>query len=128
MVEALLKTGKHTITALTRTDSTSTLPAGITVHRVDYNDKSSPVDALQGQDALVINLGGMAPKETQTALAEAAVEADVGWILPNEWSPDTANEELVRDVVVFASKPAAREEVRRIGGEETGYIAVSTGE
>jgi len=70
----------------------------------------------------------MAPKETQTALVEAAVEAGVGWILPNEWSPDTANEELVRDVVVFGSKPAAREEIRRIGGEGTAYIAVSTGE
>ncbi|KAF2491421.1 NAD(P)-binding protein [Lophium mytilinum] len=88
ITEALLKTGKHTITALTRTDSQSKLPEG----------------ALRGQDALIITLSGFAPKVVQTQLINAAGEAGVGWILPNEWAPDTANEVLVQDSL---SMPAA---------------------
>ena len=127
MVEELLKTGRHTVTAITRSDSNTDLPAGITLRQVDYSDKSSIVKALQGQDALVITLGGAAPKEVQSALIQAAVEAKVRFILPNEWSPDTAHEGLLKDVMVFATKPAAREEIQTLGKDQTGYIAVVTG-
>ncbi len=46
----------------------------------------------------------MVAKDTETKLIEAAGEAGVKWILPNEWAPDTANEALVKDVFVFAGK------------------------
>ena len=97
MTEALLKTGKHTVTAITRVDSQNKLPEGVISKKVDYSKPETIVEALRGQDALVITLSGFAPKEIETQLINAAGEAGVPWILPNEWSPDTANEGLVKD-------------------------------
>jgi hypothetical protein len=51
----------------------------------------------------------------------------VQYILPNEWSPDTANESLVKDVFPFASKPLIREKITSEGGSKTQYIALITG-
>ena len=104
MTEALLKTGKHTITAITRVDSQSKLPEGVISKKVDYDKQETLVEALRGQDALVITLSGHTPKETESQLIDAAGEAGVPWILPNEWSPDTTNEALVKDVFIFQSK------------------------
>lgn len=104
MTEALLKTGKHTITAITRTDSQTKLPEGVISKKVDYSKPETLVEALTDQDALVITLSGHTPKETEKQLINAAGEAGVAWILPNEWSPDTANEALVKDVFVFQPK------------------------
>jgi len=104
MTEALLKTGQHTVTAITRADSTSKLPDGVNIKRVDYSNHDALLETLRGHDALVITLGGLTPKETSESLINAAGEAGVSWILPNEWSPDTANEDLLRDVFVFQPK------------------------
>lgn len=104
MVEALLKTRKHAVTAITRSDSQSTLPDGVKVKKVDYEQPQTIVEALKEQDALVITLSGLVPKDTDSKLINAAGEAGVKWILPNEWAPDTSNEELVKDVFVFQSK------------------------
>lgn len=104
MTQALLATGKHTVTAITRSDSQSKLPEGVAVKKVDYDNPEALVEALRGQHALVITLGGQAPKETEQALVKAAGEAGVPWILPNEWAPDTANEALIKDIFVFQSK------------------------
>ncbi len=49
MTEALLKTGKHTVTAITRADSRSTLPDSVAVKKVDYNEPETLVSALRGQ-------------------------------------------------------------------------------
>ncbi len=76
----------------------------MTTKHVDYDKPETLVEALRGQDALVITLSGHTPKETEARLINAAGEAGVAWILPNEWSPDTANEALVKDVFVFQSK------------------------
>jgi len=104
MVEALLKTGQHTVTALTRLDSQSKLPDGVITKEVDYDSPQTLVEALKDIDALVITLGGYAPKDTDMKLINAAAKAGVKWVLPNEWAPDTANEDLVKDVFVFKSK------------------------
>lgn len=104
MTEALLNTGKHTVTALTRADSQSVLPEGVISKPINYEKPETLVEALRGQDALVITLSGRTPKEIETKLVNAAAEAGVPWILPNEWSPDTANEALVKDVMIFQSK------------------------
>jgi putative NADH-flavin reductase len=77
MTEALLKTGKHTITAIARVDSKNKLPAGVTCKKVDYAKPEILVEALRGQDALVITLRGHTPKETEMQLIKAAGEADV---------------------------------------------------
>jgi hypothetical protein len=102
--EALLNTGKHTLTALTREGSEAKLPDGVSVRKIDYGKPETLVEALRGQHALVITLSGRASKEAQEQLIDAAGEAGVGWIFPNEWSPDIANEALIKGVSVFQSK------------------------
>lgn len=81
MTEALLKTGKHTVTAITRHNSQSILSQGIISKKVDYDNPETLVDALRGQDALVITLSGYSPiQETEEKLVRAAGEAGVPWM------------------------------------------------
>ena len=56
MTKELLATGKHTVTAISRADSTSKLPEGVKVAKVDYDKPETLVEALKGQDALIITL------------------------------------------------------------------------
>ncbi|KAK4945986.1 hypothetical protein LTR10_014788 [Elasticomyces elasticus] len=126
MTEALLKTGKHTVTAITRLDSQSPLPDGVTTRKVDYEKPETLVEALRGQDALVITLSGRSQiQQIEEKLVRAAAEAGVPWILPNEWSPDTANEDVVNDVFILKSKVATRNLIEELG--KSSYIAVVTG-
>lgn len=73
------------------------------VKKVDYTQPETVIEALRGQDALIITLSGHA-LNLQKQLIEAAAAAGVAWILPNEWSPDSANEAMVKDVPMFQSK------------------------
>ena len=125
MAEALLGTGKHTVTAITRADSTTKLPDGVQVKRVDYNNQASLVEALQGQDALIITMGAMAPQDQQTKLIEAAAAANVPWVFPNEWGFDTANESLNRDIPIPEDKKKTHEPIEKLG--KSSWIAVATG-
>lgn len=104
MTDALLKTGKHTVTALTRAGSLRSLPGGVTPKQIDYNKPETIVEALEGQDALVISLSGHAPQETELQLIKAAGEAGVKWVLPNDWAPDTTNEAMNNDIMIFQPK------------------------
>ncbi|KAJ5604576.1 hypothetical protein N7510_009730 [Penicillium lagena] len=128
-VEGLLNNGKHIITALTRADSQSKLPDGVIAKKVDYNDISSLVEALTGQDALIITLNGYTSKEVDKNLIHAAGEAGVKWILPNEWAPDTANKELAKDVFNDANRWYLLEGIRQsiVDLGKSSYIALSTG-
>ncbi|KAK6442728.1 hypothetical protein LTR95_001044 [Oleoguttula sp. CCFEE 5521] len=125
MTTELLKTGKHTVTAITRQDSTSALPDGVQVAKVDYDDEATLVEALKGQDALVITMGTTAPADTQSKLIRAAGEAGVKWIAPNFWGADTANPGLCKDVFFFGKTDATRHEIKKLG--KSSYIAIVTG-
>ncbi|TKA29558.1 hypothetical protein B0A50_03571 [Salinomyces thailandicus] len=125
MVEALLKTGKHAVTAITREGSTSKLPKGVDVAHVNYDNLATITKALKGHDALIITLGGRAPPDHQSKLIQAAAEAGVHWIMPNEFSPDTASEELLNDIPIFGPKKQAREEIEKTG--VCAYISLVTG-
>jgi len=121
----LLGTGKHTVTAITRADSTTKLPDGLQVKKVNYDDPSSIVEALRGQDALIITMGVMAPHDQESKLIEAAAEANVPWILPNEWSPDTADESLSKEMLVGDGKRKHRGLIEKLG--KSSWIAMCTG-
>lgn len=53
---SLLETGKHTVTAITRSSSSSTFPKSVVARPVDYDKPETIVEALRGQDALVSRL------------------------------------------------------------------------
>lgn len=95
------------------------------ITKVDYNNHQSLVDGFQGQDVLIITLPATATPDTQSKLIKAAGDAGIRWILPNEWCPDTANEEVNRDVAVFRGKREVNNEIAKLG--KSSYIAVTTG-
>lgn len=116
----LLKTGKHVVTAITRLDSTTQLPEGIKITKVDYSSHQSIVNSFQGQDVLVIYLAAAA-SDTQSKLIKAVGDARVPCVLPNEWSPDTANEDVNRDIAVFHSNREICKEVAKLGKVSSKY-------
>jgi uncharacterized protein YbjT (DUF2867 family) len=103
MTEALLKTGKHTVTAITRADSKTEFPGGVISKVVDYEKPETIVEALKGQDALVITLGASA-LSNEVKLIEAADEAGVQWILPNEWSSYPGAHGDIKDMFFYQMK------------------------
>ncbi|KAK9446455.1 uncharacterized protein V1518DRAFT_424005 [Limtongia smithiae] len=125
MTKALLATGKLAVTAITRTESTAIMPAGVQVAKVDYSDPASLVAALQGQDALVITMSGRAPPDSDAKLITAAADAGVKWVLPNEFAPDMADEVLGNEMHIGAPKRQHRELIEKLG--KSSYVAVSCG-
>ncbi|KXT15228.1 hypothetical protein AC579_1378 [Pseudocercospora musae] len=125
MVKELLATGKHTVTAISRVDSKNKLPEGVQVARVDYSKFDTLVEALKGQDALVITLSTVADHSQQGELIKAAAKAGVSWIMPNDWAPDTHHEGLVKDVFAFQDMVKTRKMIEDTPG--VSHLSVSTG-
>lgn len=95
LTAALLSTGQHTVTAITRSDSKSSPPpAGVTVAKVDYDNEQSLVDALRGQQFLIISMSVTAPRDSQSKIIKAAAKAGVAWVMPNCYGTDIANAKL----------------------------------
>ncbi|KAL4923346.1 aromatic alcohol reductase [Aspergillus undulatus] len=101
IAQELLKTGQHTVTALTRKDSTSPLPDGVKAIHVDYNDEDALVVALKDQQCLIITLAVTVPPETEGKLIRAAALAGVPYVMPNTWGGDIENERLRKDVPII---------------------------
>ena len=58
-------------------------------------------------------------------LIQAAAEAGVPWVLPNEWSPDTAHEGLAKEVIGFGESGKNQQKIRDLG--KSSFIAVTCG-
>ncbi|KAK9426917.1 hypothetical protein V1505DRAFT_381938 [Lipomyces doorenjongii] len=125
IVEELLKTGKHKVTAITREDSASKFAEGVLVKKVNYDDQSSLVEALQGQDALIITMSVMAPPDQQTKLIDAAAAANVTWILPNEFGGDPLDLEMGKDTFLGVAKAKYRDHIDKLG--KISWIAIACG-
>ncbi|GFF94879.1 isoflavone reductase [Aspergillus udagawae] len=115
IVASLLKTGKHTVTALTRKDSSNQLPEGVVVAPVDYNDEATIVAALKGQQFLIITMAPTAPRDTQSKLVQAAAKAGVPYIMPNGYAGDIDNIQLGQDTLLGPAAKATRDEIERLG-------------
>ncbi len=98
ITNGLLQTGKHTVTAITRADSKSTLPSGVSAVNVDYADQSSLVKALKGHDALVITMSVFAQPDSEIKLIDAASTAGVSWVMLNSYSTDIEHKDMQRDM------------------------------
>lgn len=95
------------------------------VKKVDYGNQSSLVEALRGQDVLIITMGVMAPPDAEGKLIEAAAEANVPWILPNEWGGDMLNESLSTESLVGPPKKVSRDHITKLG--KSSWIGIATG-
>ena len=120
----LLEQGsRFNITVITRPDSTSSLPDTVTVKKGSYTDPSFLQEAFSNQDAAIFALNYMATND-QPKLIEAAAKAGVEWILPNEYSGDGMNDELMENVPIYHSKRAARQQIEELG---MNWVGVCTG-
>ncbi|KAL3429443.1 hypothetical protein BDV09DRAFT_180387 [Aspergillus tetrazonus] len=112
---ALLKTEKHTVTALTRKDSTNKLPEGVVVAPIDYNNEASIVDALKGQQFFIITVAPTAPRDTHSKLVQAAAKAGVPYIMPNGYGGDIEHVKFGQDVMLGPVAQANRDEIDKLG-------------
>ncbi|CAN8100540.1 unnamed protein product [Discula destructiva] len=121
----LLKTGKHTVTAITRAESTNQLPDGIVAAKVDYNDEASIFEVLRGQQILIITINVFASPDTQAKLLEAASKAEVPYVIPNAWGVDPLDEKLSKDLGSGGRFPAVIEQCKSLGNIT--WIAMACG-
>jgi hypothetical protein len=117
LTEALLRTGKHNVTAITRVGSTHKLPEGCHVARVDYNgdDLTALVETLRGQQALIITMAVTAPRDTVSKLIRAAALAGVPHVMPNWFGHDVANRKLCEDSMLTLMGDAVSAEIKALG-------------
>jgi hypothetical protein len=126
IVAELLKTGQHTVTAVTRGGGGDQLPAEVKVAKVDYDSHESLVEALKGQDALIVTLAVTAPPDTESKLIEAAAAAGVAWIVPNNWGGDySKNEALGRETMLGESRKKAMALIEKLG--KSSYLSLVCG-
>lgn len=112
------------MTAITRPGSASKLPEGASVVSVDYSgaDDTALVEALRGQQALIITIAVSAPKGTINKLARAANKAGVPYVLPNWIGHDNANQALLDDSLLKAGRDSIVAEFKNMSG--TSYLGL----
>jgi hypothetical protein len=111
----LLNEGKVKFTAITREGSSSKIPEGVAVKKVNYDSHESLVSALKGHDALLITMSVFAPPETQEKLIAAAKDAGVEWIVPNEFGNDGRDEQIGKDIILGPPKMQVRKKIEELG-------------
>ncbi len=119
---ALVKTGKHTVTALTRQGSKNKVLSGVKAIPVDYNDESTLVGALKGQQFLIITLAAIAPPDTHSKIVQAAAKAGVPHIMPNIFGLDDSNEALIKETPLSANAKSMLAEVEAAGCSWTSMV------
>ncbi|KAK3302865.1 uncharacterized protein B0T15DRAFT_437868 [Chaetomium strumarium] len=122
-VSELLKTGKHTITALTRAESKGTPPESVKRVQVNYNDQETLVAALRGQDFLIITLAVRAPPDTHRKLVRAAAATGVPYVMPSFYGSDIRNPKLASEAFGAVIK-AQLDEMESLG---LSYVSLACG-
>lgn len=109
---------------MTRAGSQRTLPAGVKIAEVNYDDEASLVSAFQGQQFLVITLSVRAPPDTHSKLVKAAAKADVPYVMPNIYGLDKENKLLAEESLIGATYVKHIAELESLGAS---YIAMTCG-
>ncbi|OBT55486.1 hypothetical protein VE04_05134 [Pseudogymnoascus sp. 24MN13] len=112
---ALLKTGKHTVTALSRDGGGNKLAAGVLVATVDYDDEATIVAALKDQQFFIITVAPTAPRDTHSKLVQAAAKAGVPYVMPNGYGGDIDNIKLGEETMLGPVGKANRDEIEKLG-------------
>ncbi|GKZ27440.1 hypothetical protein AbraIFM66951_005450 [Aspergillus brasiliensis] len=115
IVTELLKTGKHTVTALTRADSTNKLPEGVQIAHINYDDEATIIAALKGQQFLIITMSPTAPRDTHSKVVQAAAKAGIPYVMPNAYGGDIDNVKLGAETFLGPVHKANRDEIESLG-------------
>ncbi len=114
IVAGLLDQGVHSVTVISRADSSASFPAGVNVQKGDYSDESFLLSALHGQEVLVLALNHTG-SSLQVPLIQAAAKAGVKWILPNEFGSDINATKLVSQIPMLSGKKQYRDLIEEVG-------------
>lgn len=120
-LSSLLDKNIHTITAISRSDSSATFPENVTVLKGDYSNEDFLVSALKGQDVLILQLSPTA-MGVQEPFIRAAAKAGVPYILPTEFGTDIEALDLTRQQPIISGKKGLRDLVEQLGASS--WIAV----
>ena len=107
---------------MTHSASKGSLPEGVNVAKVDYDDEESVVSALRGQDALIITLAVTAPPDLHGKIVKAGAKAGIHYIIPNVYGFDVQN--MPKDDAYTAVTLQRLKEVTDAGAA---YIAMTCG-
>ncbi|PWY91995.1 hypothetical protein BO70DRAFT_401700, partial [Aspergillus heteromorphus CBS 117.55] len=98
--------------------SSSPLPQGVNVARVDYTDPtniSTLIDTLRTQQALIITMSHQAPPTTILHLIRAAAQARVPYVQPSWWGHDPSHESVWRDSNLSTRRDKVLSEIQFLG-------------
>ncbi|ORY61710.1 CipA protein [Pseudomassariella vexata] len=115
IIQELLNGGKHEVTAITREDSKAEIPSGVKAAKVNYDDHTSLVSALEGQEVLIITMNVRAPQDQSLKLANAAADANVPFVIPNDWGCDIQNQALIERIPLKRSLFALHRHIEELG-------------
>lgn len=113
-VQALLAEGGHTVTAITRAESSAAFPEGVKVAKGPYDDEAFLVNALTGQDVLVLQVGIMV-LDSQIPVIKAAAKAGVPYVIPCEFAQDNKHEKLNQEINLMTRKNKYRQLIDELG-------------
>ena len=115
ILNALVAANRFDITAITREGSNAAFAPVVTVKKGDYSSKEFFVEALGGQEVLIIALAFTVTDDVHSRLITAAAEANVEFVLLNEYGSDNAHPIMRENVPINAVKTQHREHVERLG-------------
>ncbi|RBQ96488.1 hypothetical protein FVER53263_12710 [Fusarium verticillioides] len=117
ITEQLLKTGKHTITALTRIGSASKLPDNVKAIAVDYENEESLASVLEDQQLLIITLAVTVDPEVHHRIVRAAGKAGIRYIIPNIYAANVVIDNQGSVDGFFPAAPPINllKEIERVG-------------
>ena len=125
ILTSLLEKGIYTVTAVTRKESTITIPEDVIAKYIDYTSRESLITALRGQDVLIITMSTYAPPEQEGSLIEAAAEAGVPWVVPNIWGNDITHPGIAEDWLILpAVYKQALQKIKDLG---MSYVVFTSG-
>ncbi|KAH7397397.1 hypothetical protein BKA66DRAFT_454283 [Pyrenochaeta sp. MPI-SDFR-AT-0127] len=130
ILQNLLATSKHHVTVLTRTSSTATFPfnVNLTVAEVDYSSESSIIDALRGNEFLIITLNARTPPTLHSSIVNAAAKAGVQYIMPNYYAYGIGSRAggLSSDPILGSFSNFIGD-VKNVGDDSVSYVALVCG-
>jgi uncharacterized protein YbjT (DUF2867 family) len=103
VLSALLADSTFNVTVLSRANSKATFPSNIKVIKVDYSNTTELTKALTNQDVVISTIGGEGlATNFGEVLVQAAIDANVKWLIPSEFGIDIEDPSL--NIPLLASK------------------------
>ncbi|KAI5456056.1 putative oxidoreductase CipA-like protein [Mariannaea sp. PMI_226] len=124
-IDALLKHGVHTITALQRSGATSTFPAGVIVKKGNLEDEDWLAEQLKGQDVLVLMPPIPQLIQLQEPAIRAAAKVGLPYIFPSEFGPDPYAGHIVEVNELLINKKHVRDYIEKLG--VSSWVSVAVG-